>query len=375
MNKKLMAVAVAGALAAPALAFAQASAVQVYGRITTEYGYVDQGSGRPNTDLLQSPGGSNIGFRGQEKLGGGLSAWFQCESSADVRGVNQDGFCGRNSAIGLKGGFGNFHIGRWDTPFKRAINAGSVSFLNSTGQLGGVFLMTGSSTGTIAPSNRNVWRRREASMLYYESPTFNGFQVLGGYSAANAGASATNATVNPKPRVVSLGGMYHNGPVALGAGYERHNQFAAVGGANDDRAWTLSGAYTFMGKVKVGLAYIDTKYETSGTTELTKKNWNLGVDWHIAGPHSLEAFYVRAGDSKGNSTIAIGNVAASGSATGAKQYALLYHNALSKRTNVWLGYVKLDNDTNASYALGGTGTPTTGGQSQSAWVVRAAHTF
>ena len=31
MNKKLMAVAVAGALAAPAVAFAQASTVQIYG--------------------------------------------------------------------------------------------------------------------------------------------------------------------------------------------------------------------------------------------------------------------------------------------------------------------------------------------------------
>jgi predicted porin len=35
-----------------------------------------------------------------------------------VRGLNQDGFCGRNSAIGMKGTFGNLHFGRWDTPFK-----------------------------------------------------------------------------------------------------------------------------------------------------------------------------------------------------------------------------------------------------------------
>ena len=85
MNKKLMAVAVAGALAAPALAFAQASTVQIYGKITYEYGIADQGNGRPNVDYADSPGGSAIGFKGEEKLGGGLSAWFQCESSADVR--------------------------------------------------------------------------------------------------------------------------------------------------------------------------------------------------------------------------------------------------------------------------------------------------
>ena len=57
--------------------------------------------------------------KAEEKLGGGLSAWFQCESTADPRGQGQEGWCSRNSALGLKGGFGNLFIGNWDTPFKR----------------------------------------------------------------------------------------------------------------------------------------------------------------------------------------------------------------------------------------------------------------
>ena len=65
MQKRLMAVAVAGVFAAPALVLAQSSTVQLYGRITYEYGYVDQGAGKPSTDLAQTPGGSAIGFRGQ----------------------------------------------------------------------------------------------------------------------------------------------------------------------------------------------------------------------------------------------------------------------------------------------------------------------
>jgi len=141
MNKKLMAVAVAGAFVTPALVFAQTATVQVYGKATVEYGYADQGSGRPDTDIFQTPGGSSVGFKGQEQLGGGLSAWFQCESSADIRGMNQDGFCGRNSAIGLKGGWGNVFFGRWDTPFKRA-TIGMVG-AGDTGLLGGAFLFVG----------------------------------------------------------------------------------------------------------------------------------------------------------------------------------------------------------------------------------------
>ena len=102
MQKKLMVIAVAGALAAPAVAMAQSSTVQIYGKLTYEYARIKEGRGRISTDYADSPGGTSIGFKGEEKLGGGLSAWFQCESSADVRGVDQTGFCTRNSAVGLK---------------------------------------------------------------------------------------------------------------------------------------------------------------------------------------------------------------------------------------------------------------------------------
>ena len=231
MNKKLMAVAVAGALAAPALAFAQASTVQIYGKITYEYGIADQGGGRPNVDYADTPGGSNVGFKGEEKLGGGLSAWFQCESSADVRGMDQTGFCTRNSAIGLKGAFGNVHFGRWDTPMKRALNVGTVG-ATETGLLGMSFVAFGGSGGADATASadsiqRQRWKRREAGLTYYESPNFNGFQVLGAFSSGNAAAdySAVDATQNAKPRVQSIAATYNNGGLGIGLGYERHLEF------------------------------------------------------------------------------------------------------------------------------------------------------
>jgi len=143
MQKKLLAVAVAGALGAPAIAMAQTSTVQVFGTIYVEYTIrADQGNTpaaagfpagveRSDADFIQTPG-SEIGFKGEEKLGGGLSAWFQCASTADVRGISQDGWCSRNSAIGMKGGFGNLFIGNWDTPFKRTISPTAVGG-NDTG--------------------------------------------------------------------------------------------------------------------------------------------------------------------------------------------------------------------------------------------------
>ncbi|MEN9783090.1 MAG: hypothetical protein RJA24_433, partial [Pseudomonadota bacterium] len=68
MNKKLMAVAVAGALAAPAAALAQ-STVQLYGNIYMEYAFTSTGADAAgttnpaNVDILQAPG-SAIGFKG-----------------------------------------------------------------------------------------------------------------------------------------------------------------------------------------------------------------------------------------------------------------------------------------------------------------------
>ena len=262
MNKKLMAVAVAGALAAPALAFAQASTVQIYGKITYEYGIADQGDGRPNVDYADSPGGSAIGFKGEEKLGGGLSAWFQCESSADVRGMDQTGFCTRNSAVGFKGAFGNVHFGRWDTPMKRALNVGTVG-ATETGLLGMSFMAFGGSGGADATASadgtvRQRWKRREAGLSYYESPNFSGFQVLAAFSSGNAAAdnSAVDATQMPSRACSRLPPLTTMARSASVSSYERHKEFgigtcARVTTAGDDDAWGVSASYTFAGpKVK-----------------------------------------------------------------------------------------------------------------------------
>jgi len=154
MNKKLMTLAVAGAFAAPAAAFAQASNVQIFGTMYLEYAYAKQGaiagpSGGDlvNVDIMQTPG-SEIGVKGEEALGGGTSAWFQCVSTADIRGSSQNGFCSRNSAIGMKGSWGNAYAGNWDMPMKKS--AGAARIVSDTG----------------------IWG--VGRMLYGDSSTFNG---------------------------------------------------------------------------------------------------------------------------------------------------------------------------------------------------------
>ena len=401
MQKKLMAIAVAGALGAPAVALAQASTVQVYGQITYEYGIAEQGDaapgvGRPSVDYADTPGGSAIGFRGEEKLGGGLSAWFQCESSADIRGIDHSGWCTRNSAVGFKGGFGNIHFGRWDTPMKRALNVGTVG-AEETGLLGMSFLPFGGSGGADATGTggdsvqRQRWKRREVGLTYYESPMFGGFQVLAAFSPGNAAAdnALVDGDVNKKPRVISLAGIYNAGPLGIGLAYERHNDFGGFAPVStedaDDRAWGASIAYRF-GPVEVGATYLDAKYDTLPGQELKKKTATIGVDGTVAGPHSVEAQYAWADDSSGNSTVGIGGNGGAAApcpggpgvcvdSTGGDAISIAYRYRFSKRTSIKLGYVVVDNDSNSNtYRVGNTAA-VAAGEKSSAVAFHIRHRF
>jgi predicted porin len=408
MQKKLLAVAVAGALGAPAVVLAQTSTVQIFGTAYVEYSYVrDQGfagvaplNDRNKVDILQTPG-SELGFKGEEKLGGGLSAWFQCSSTMDIRGQSPEGFCSRNSALGLKGGFGNVYIGRWDTPFKRTISPTNVAG-NDTGIWGTAFLLTGGSTSTLDGSSRATFKRRQANSINYDSPSFGGFQVLASYSSTNGATGTTTSVTNAKARVMSLGAQYSAGPLFVSAGYERHNDFgaggapAATGADTDDRGWHVGAAYTW-GPVRFGGQYTEQKFEASDTPGVTAKYkaWHAGVDWTIVGPHGLRAAFTQARDVKGNYTTlgaATGtNTGFTGTYrpaacygptvatavcgdTGASLYQIRYVYTFSKRTEFNFGYVHLSNDDRAAYALGGLSSPSNG-QNQSAWAMSMRHTF
>jgi predicted porin len=394
MQKKLIAVAVAGVLGAPVVAFAQTSTVNIYGRVTYEYGHGDGGSAQHSTDFADTPGGANIGFRGEEKLGGGLSAWFQCETSADVRGIDQVGLCSRNSAVGFKGGFGNLHFGRWDTPFKRALNVGTVG-AEETGLQGMSFLAFGGSGGADATgtgpdaTNRHRWKRREVGLVYYESPVFSGMQILAAFSPGNAASDIAalrpSNVANSKPRTISVAGTFKSGGLGIGLGYERHNQYGAYAPAStttnlDDRAWGVSAIYDF-GAIEVGATYLDAKYETGPSSEAKKKTWTVGAEWNIAGPHELHAHFQHAGDTKGTAggpgvnPTSNGGIPNVGEDTGGKGWSIGYKYNFSKRTWIKLAYVKIDNDRNArAYRVGNMPAPVAGDNTDS-YAFRISHSF
>src|SRR5260221_1502959 len=124
MNKKLIALAVAAATLAAAVVMAQtANRVTLYGRLYGTFESVETSHGlggvnKPRTNRVNDSS-SYLGVKGVEDLGGGLNAWFQIESNAPVD-AGGGTLAGRNSAVGLQGGFGTVFLGRWDTPLKTA---------------------------------------------------------------------------------------------------------------------------------------------------------------------------------------------------------------------------------------------------------------
>lgn len=390
MNKKLMALAVAGAFAAPAAAFAQASNVQVFGTMYMEYGYAKQGTGAAgplvNADLLQSPG-SEIGFKGEEALGGGLTAWFQCVSTADTRGSAPQGFCGRNSAIGMKGSYGNVFVGNWDMPMKA--NSGAVRIVSETGVWGTQHLLMGGSASFLDAAGPTIFSRRQNHSFFYSSPNWSGFDVKFGISttspSATIGTGATVANGLAKPRVWGLGGNYTNGPLIVSANYEAHSNFNTLGispaSGTNDTGYTLGAAYQF-GPVKAGLMYAKQRFDGGiGALDASVDAWNVAGDWAVQGPHHILAGFTKANNTKGTFGAAgAGTLTgvrvfnAGGGATGGSIWQVEYQYHFSKRTRGSLGYVSLQNDLNARYGLGGFAVPA-GGQNQNAVAASIKTTF
>ena len=121
-------------------------------------------------------------------------------------------------------------------------------------------------------------------------------------------------------------------------------------------------------------------------TDAKVSAWNLAAEWAIVGPHALRGGYTKANSTKGN-FCAAGQFAAGancivgnrvynggGGGTGGSIWQVQYVYNASKRTEFTVGYVRVQNDSNARYGLGGITAPGPG-QNQDAVAVSMKNTF
>lgn len=361
--KKILAVAIASAFAAPA--FAATSNVDVYGSINVSLDSVDTGAaGSSSYNRMVTNNNSFLGFKGSEDLGGGLKAVWQIEANISIDGNSSQSatsttalagsgvgsgvtattttsFAGsnifgtRNTFIGLAGGFGTIVAGVHDTPYKMSTGALDI-FVGTLGDYNGIFGSSGST------ANSSLFDLRTGNTIAYVSPKFSGFDVKAAYVMGLEGVETAGSN---RSNAYSLSGTYANGPLFATAAYEKHNDVGTVacnGGATclgqgtaDRDAWKLGVGYKF-GDLKLGAVY---ESMDSTSSNIEHKSWMLNAGYAI-GAITLKASYSDAGD--------VGNVAN----TGAKMYALGADYDLSKRTKVQLTYAQINNDSAGAWGLG-----------------------
>lgn len=375
MQKKLLTVAVAGALSAPGLALAQ---VEVYGFVNMSVGrfaYSESatGAGGKISKWDVASHASNYGIRGRENVGGGQTMWFQIEQNAPLERSNNIAIspASRNSAVGLQGSWGNFFIGQWTTPWA------DLDALWGVGTVGGWGPITSiigrrETTGT-APNPNCVnqdnpppsgataascdaieagggvghpfWKRI-SNAVFYQSPVMGGAQVKVAYQT-NEGKASTGTVADPHLWSFSAQWAGMGGRVRVGAAYDRHADFTTIG--QTDTGFRVTGGWNF-GVADVGLAYEIMKYKAA-TGEVEAKQMGIGVAVPI-GTGAIRGSYAFAKDLSGP---------ASGD-NGAKTYNVGYEHRFSKRSSVGVGYAIIKNDPGAVFTWTGA-PPNQGGAS------------
>lgn len=314
MQKKLIALAVAGLVSVPA--FAQSN--------VTIYGVADMGVAYRSdniNDAVESQfalnsgqlNGSRLGFKGTEALGNGLTAGFVLEQGLFIdNGAPHDTTrsFSRQSYMTLGGNFGTVALGRQYTP-QHLLFASYDPF----GQ------------GTVG-QNVNVWSMgslgyttRLDNLAAYISPTFAGFNVVAGFSF-NA-AAQENLGNDGDVQVWAINPNYKNGPISAAINY---HEARVKGTPVKFQVFDLLGSYDF-GVAKLAAAYGQS--ETDGVDDKTKK-FMVGVTVPVSANGAVLASYNQA---KQNAIDAK-----------AKQWAVGYTHNLSKRTALYTAYADISND-------------------------------
>lgn len=372
MQKKLIALAIAGLASAPV--FAQTN-VTVYGVVDATLENVRAKSATDDTvaDLKNrnrvTSNSSLIGFRGTEDLGNGLKALFQIESSisADAGGGT---LAGRDTFVGLNGGFGTVQLGKLTTIMRAA--GAKVDFNPAATGIG----FQAATYGTIAGIKTGIDERINNSVMY-TTPSFSGFTAQLAYSAGeNRKSPDDNFGEGVNSNGYQLAAAYENGPLYVSAGYALMKDPLSAGlsgvagatGVSDDlKAFRLAAKYTFPSNTTVSALWDRTRYEASAASadnldlDVKRNAWLVGVEQKFAGNQAVYLQYSRSNKLKGDVCDDIDGCADIDGKTKIAQWTLGYTYSLSKRTMVKAYYTRLNNDKDvgADFYLSGINNSTT----------------
>ena len=356
MNKKLLAVAVAGALALPGVALAQSS-VTISGFLKMSFGQYKLGNmnsaarpaGTNNTESRLTDDSSRIVFNIREDLGGGVSAIAQVDwriapdSAADGGGPTGNNHIGLRSAT-----WGQIIFGRQDMHYGlRESNLTAKGDLKSD-SISLLAYVQSCNVASVCLKRSIANATRTPNAIYYRTPTWGGLDVYLGYSTNPLGAQEGDiGSTQRKGSGYNVNPVFNGGNWTVGYSYWQAKQDAPTATTLDERGDRIAGSYRWGG-LMVGLAWDKSKLKTAlgGVQTNNRTAWSIPVQY-TWGPHGVYGHYTEAKDDKGT---------AGGSSTGAKMYAITYAYDLSKRTSFAVNYAQIKNDSRAAYDFFTTGS-------------------
>ncbi|WP_345792950.1 porin [Thauera sp. JM12B12] len=338
MQKKLIALAVAGLVSAPA--FAQSN-VTIYGVADAYMAFGDHGANDYSAVNSGGLSGSRIGFRGTEDLGNGLKGVFTYEQGIAIDDAATGmGGAARQAFVGLSSGFGTVSLGRQYAPgFDHIVDA----FGNSAILSPAAILVSGEGS-TIDAGSGARWNN---SVAYNGS--FSGLGVRAIYSM-----DAVEQAANPSDDdAYGLGLNYMNGPLRVAAIYQ-----VVQDNAEDQKEWSLGASYNF------GVATLTAHYQDAKSLGNAAGDdldlWQVGVMVPVGAAGTVHLGYGQADYDLVNAE--------------AKSYSIAYTHALSKRTTAYVGYNQTDNDNGLTKGVVGASAGVTGDKAN-VFAVGMRHTF
>jgi predicted porin len=340
MQKKIIALAVAGLVSGAAYAQVAPNNVTLYGIVDMGYQYSwdNVSDHAKNKSEVKSGGldGSRVGVKGEEDLGNGLKAFFDATWSF-ASDVNSAVKLGEGSSVGLEGSFGKVRAGYFGNFLDD--NTG----VDASGRHG--MINTGSLYGT---------GKYENFVAYY-SPVFSGLQVKAGFAsnvnavtdpAQDVDPTAAATTVNVRAYTAAV--SYANGPISAGFAYAtyRPQETYSITGLGKASDWNAGIKYDF-GVAAVSLFGAKVKGSdgvyTNGTSAAHEKKtfWALGVAAPIGANDTIKAGYGQAKLSGGTDDSVKG-----------KAWDIVYLHSLSKRSTVYAMYGNLGGSDDGYLASG-----------------------
>jgi len=414
MNKKLIALAVAGALAAPVIASAQGTNVTIFGRVQQEYSGVDNGHNSYQGGLNDNARSSRWGLQIGEDLGRGLKAIARLEQGINTGSGTAN--TPREQWVGLSSAqWGDVKFGRVQSPFKDFAGGMTIDpFAYTTLQANGAGgTMSGSANGMGSGANGFV-----NGAVRFDSVQTDGFSFAGLLMPGDANNFDPTRNGNDTASFVGGGagntggkngefdgqgaakyaGNYMGYAYTVFGGYSRDNandaQRAAIADVKTEEVWRTGGTLKYDNLALVG------QYErvtgaigaatctsaaalasnplvaSSGQCNSAMNAGGAGDIWHVGTNYQWGNTQLVA---QGGRTNAEGTGAAIARENNSFTVGAIH--ALSKRTSMFGGYQRVTmgvsgaNDATVSAGESGTSAAGYAAGNRNTWTIGMRHNF